>query len=77
MKVFSGLKSRGCHDILIVVTDGLKGMSEALAAVYPATARQTCIVQRLRHSLKYANWQQRKPLAVLRLIYTAPTGIPR
>lgn len=33
MKVFSDLKSRGCQDILIAVTDGLKGMSEALAAV--------------------------------------------
>jgi transposase-like protein len=37
MKVFTDLKTRGCHDILIAVTDGLKGMSEALAAVYPAT----------------------------------------
>ena len=41
MKVFSDLKSRGCHDILIAATDGLKGMSEALAAVYPATTLQT------------------------------------
>ena len=35
MKVFNDLKTRGCQDILIAVTDGLKGMSEALAAVYP------------------------------------------
>jgi putative transposase len=73
MKVFSDLKSRGCHDILIAVTDGLKGMSEALAAVYPATTLQTCIVHLLRHSLEFANWKQRKPLATaLRAIYTAP-----
>jgi hypothetical protein len=26
MKVFTELKARGCHDILIAVTDGLKGM---------------------------------------------------
>jgi transposase-like protein len=32
MKVFSDLKTRGCQDILIAVTDGLKGMSEALDA---------------------------------------------
>ena len=44
MKVFTDLKTRGCQDILIAVTDGLKGMSEALAAVYPATTLQTCIV---------------------------------
>ena len=73
MKVFSDLKSRGCQDILIAVTDGLKGMSEALAAVYPATTLQTCIVHLLRHSLEFANWKERKPLAAaLRAIYTAP-----
>ena len=73
MKVFSDLKSRGCQDILIAVTDGLKGMSEALAAVYPATTLQTCIVHLLRNSLEYANWKERKPLATaLRAIYTAP-----
>lgn len=73
MKVFSDLKSRGCQDILIAVTDGLKGMSEALAAVYPATTLQTCIVHLLRNSLEFANWKERKPLAAaLREIYTAP-----
>ena len=40
MKVFTDLKTRGCHDILIAVTDGLKGMSEALGAVFPATTLQ-------------------------------------
>ena len=75
MKVFSDLKSRGCQDILIAVTDGLKGMSEALAAVYPATTLQTCIVHLLRNSLEFANWKQRKPLAMaLREIYTAPSA---
>lgn len=72
MKVFTDLKTRGCQDILIAVTDGLKGMSEALAAIYPATTLQTCIVHLLRHSLDFANWKERKPLAAaLRPIYTA------
>jgi putative transposase len=75
MKVFTDLKSRGCHDILIAVTDGLKGMSEALGAVFPATTLQTCIVHLLRHSLDYANWKERKALAAaLRPIYTAPSA---
>jgi putative transposase len=73
MKVFSDLKTRGCQDILIAVTDGLKGMQEALAAVYPATTLQTCIVHLIRLSLDFATWKQRKPLAMaLRPIYTAP-----
>ena len=37
MKVFNELKTRGVQDILIAVTDGLKGMPEALGAVFPAT----------------------------------------
>ncbi len=75
MKVFTDLKTRGCQDILIAVTDGLKGMSEALTAVFPATTLQTCIVHLIRHSLDLANWKERKPLATaLRPIYTAPTA---
>jgi putative transposase len=75
LKVFTDLKTRGCQDILIAVTDGLKGMSEALAAVYPATTLQTCIVHLLRHSLDFATWKVRKELAAaLRTIYTAPNA---
>jgi transposase-like protein len=75
MKVFTDLKTRGCQDILIAVTDGLKGMSEALAAIFPATTLQTCIVHLLRHSLDYAGWKERKALAAaLRPIYTAPSA---
>jgi len=33
--------ARGCQDVLIAVTDGLKGMSEALAAVDAETTLQT------------------------------------
>jgi len=73
MKVFTDLKTRGCLDILIAVTDGLKGMSEALGAVFPATTLQTCIVHLIRHSLDFASWKERSALAqALRPIYAAP-----
>ena len=75
MKVFNDLKTRGCDDILIAVTDGLSGMPEALEAVYPATTLQTCVVHLIRRSLEYASWKDRKPLAAaLRPIYTAPSA---
>jgi transposase-like protein len=75
MKVFSDLKTRGCRDMLIAVTDGLKGMSEALAAVFPETTLQTCIVHLIRQSLDFANWKERKPMATaLRTIYGAPSA---
>ncbi len=75
MKVFNDLKTRGVADILIAVTDGLKGMGEALAVVYPATTLQTCIVHLIRNSLDYASWKDRKALAAaIKPIYTAPSA---
>lgn len=75
MKVFNDLKTRGVNDILIAVTDGLKGMPEALAAVFPATTLQTCIVHLIRNSLDYASWKDRKALAAaIRPVYTAPSA---
>jgi len=75
MKVFNDLKVRGVNDILIAVTDGLKGMPEALGAVFPRTTLQTCIVHLIRNSLDYAGWKDRKKLAAaLRPIYAAATA---
>ncbi|NBP27738.1 MAG: IS256 family transposase [Betaproteobacteria bacterium] len=72
MKVFNDLKTRGVADILIAVTDGLKGIPEALGAVFPATTLQTCIVHLIRNSLDYASWKERKALAAaLKPVYTA------
>ena len=75
MKVFNDLKTRGVADILIAVTDGLKGMAEAIQAVFPATTLQTCIVHLIRNSLDFASWKDRKPLAAaLRPIYAAASA---
>jgi transposase-like protein len=75
LKVFNDLKTRGVNDILIAVTDGLKGMPEALSAVFPATTLQTCIVHLIRASLDYASWKERRALAqALKPIYGAPSA---
>ena len=75
MKVFNDLKTRGVGDILIAVTDGLKGIGEALGAVFPATTLQTCIVHLIRNSLDYASWKDRKLLAAaIKPVYTAPSA---
>ena len=75
MKVFNDMKTRGVNDILIAVTDGLKGIGEALGAVFPATTLQTCIVHLIRNSLDYASWKDRKLLAAaLRPVYTAASA---
>ena len=75
LKVFNDLKTRGVGDILIAVTDGLKGIGEALGTVFPATTLQTCIVHLIRNSLDYASWKDRKALAAaLRPVYTAASA---
>ena len=75
IKVFNDMKIRGCNDILIAVTDGLKGMGEALEVVHPKTTLQTCIVHLIRNSLDYASWNDRKPLAAaIKPIFTAPSA---
>jgi transposase-like protein len=75
LKVFNDLKTRGVGDVLIAVTDGLKGIGEALAAVFPATTLQTCIVHLIRNSLDFASWKDRKALAAaLKPIYTAASA---
>lgn len=44
----------GYGDILVAITDGLKGIPKALVAMFPATKLQTCIVHLIRNSLDYA-----------------------
>ena len=66
------LKARGVQDILIAVTDGLKGFPEAINAVFPDTVVQTCIVHLVRHSLDFISWKDRKAVVPeLRAIYRA------
>jgi putative transposase len=72
LKVMNELKARGVEDILIAVVDGLKGFPEAIEAVFPHAAVQTCIVHLIRNSLDFVSWKDRKPVvAELRKIYRA------
>jgi len=72
--VFTELKNRGLQDIFIACTDNLKGMSEAIQAVYPQTKHQLCIVHQIRNSLKYVPYKDKKEVArELKKIYDADT----
>jgi putative transposase len=72
LKVMNELKTRGVADILIAVVDGLKGFPEAIAATFPQTTVQTCIVHLIRNSLAFVSWQDRKKIVPdLRAIYRA------
>lgn len=74
LSVLTDLKNRGLQDILIACVDGLKGFPEAIAAEYPHTRVQLCVVHMVRNSLKYVSWRDYKAVSTdLKRIYQAPT----
>ena len=44
LSVMNELKARGVAGVLIAVVDGLKGLPDAIEAVFPQATVQTCIV---------------------------------
>ena len=62
LSILNGLKNRGVDDILIACIDGLTGFSEAIAAVYPKTEIQQCIIHQIRNSTKYVSYKDIKVL---------------
>lgn len=74
LNVLTELKNRGMRDCFIACVDGLAGFREAIEAVFPQTQVQLCIVHKVRQSLKYVSWKERKSVAAdLRRIYAATT----
>jgi putative transposase len=72
LRVMNELRDRGVADILIAVVDGLKGFPEAIAAVFPKTQVQACIVHLIRSSLDYVSYKDRKAVAAaLKEVYRA------
>ena len=70
--ICSDLKKRGVTDIFVACHDNLKGLSEAINAVYPKTKQQLCIVHQIRNSTKFVPWKDRKAVcADLKKIYGA------
>ena len=74
LQVVTELKTRGVRDIFIACVGGLKGLPEAIEAVYPKAAVQLCIVHMVRNSLSFVSWKMQKEVAAdLKLIYNATT----
>jgi putative transposase len=74
LHVLTEIKNRGTRDCCILVCDGLSGLPDAVAQVWPATIVQTCIVHLLRNSFRYASRKDWSAIAKdLRPVYTAPT----
>src|SRR5947209_8439038 len=74
LRVLTEVKNRGTRDVLMVVCDGLKGLPDAIAQVWPQAVTQTCVVHLLRNSFRYASKKDRAAIAkALRPVYTAPS----
>lgn len=73
-QVLSEILNRGTVDVCIVVCDGLKGLPDAINAVWPQAIVQTCVLHLIRNTFRYASravWDQ--IARDLRPIYTAST----
>ncbi|MBV6444084.1 MAG: IS256 family transposase ISDku1 [Ignavibacteriaceae bacterium] len=72
LSVFTELKARGVEDIFIASVDGLKGMEEAISAVYPECRVQRCVIHQIRNSMKFIPDKHRREFtADLKNIYRA------
>ena len=72
MSVLTDLRNRGVKDVFFVVCDGLKGLPDVVANVWPAAIVQTCIVHLIRNTFRLTSkrdWDAMK--RDVKLIYTA------
>lgn len=74
LSVLTDLKNRGVKDILIICSDGLTGIKQAIESAFPNTVQQRCIVHLIRNSCKYISYKDRKQFCNdLRNVYKANT----
>ena len=70
--VLNDLKQRGVQDILIMCSDNLTGIKQAIETAYPNTVQQRCIVHMIRNSVKFVSYKDLKAFCNdLRKIYTS------
>ena len=75
LSVLTELRQRGVQDIYVACMDGLKGLPEAVNAVFPKALTQLCIVHLVRASLRYVGSTDAKAVvAGLKAIYQSATA---
>ena len=74
MSVLIDLKNRGVRDVLFLVCDGLKGLPEVVANVWPHTIVQTCVVHLIRNTFRLVGRQDWDAVKRdIKPIYAAPS----
>ena len=62
------------EDILITVTDNLKGFTDTITDVFPQSRTQICVVHQIRNAARYVVWKDKREFAGdMKQIYQAPT----
>jgi putative transposase len=72
MSVLTDIRNRGVKDVFFLVCDGLKGLPEVVASVWPLTTVQTCIIHLIRNTFRLSSrrdWDAMK--RHVKPIYTA------
>jgi putative transposase len=55
MAVLTDIRNRGVRDVFFLVCDGLKGLPEVVANVWPLATVQTCIIHLIRNTFRLAS----------------------
>lgn len=73
VSVLVDLKNRGVADVFFLVCDGLRGLPEVVANVWPQTVVQTCVVHLIRNTFRLVarlDWDALK--RDIKPVYTGP-----
>lgn len=74
LRVCTELQNRGVKDIFIACIDGLKGLPDAIQAIFPKTVIQLCVIHMIRNSIKYIPYNHSKEfMKDLKEVYRATT----
>jgi transposase-like protein len=75
MSIMNELKNRGIQDILLAAAGGLTGFPDAIAAVFPKTEAQLCMVHMVRNAVRFVPCKDRRAVAAgLKAVYLAPSA---
>jgi transposase-like protein len=73
LSVLTDIKNRGVKDILIITSDDLSGIEDAINAVYPESVYQGCVVHLIRNTFRYVSHKEVKAFSSdMKFIYKAP-----
>jgi len=74
LDILNELRNRGVERVCFFCADGLKGLDQAIHAVFPSSYFQRCIVHQVRYTLRFVSYKDRKTMArEMKSIYQADT----